>query len=139
MAGSPALLLLLALGLCCPGIHGQRNEVIARFRHSSTKPPQLGQRLELECDTFVENIGVYWVRQEDKAGIQHFIVYIPAYIRTTYEGKKQTSTRFEAWKNGRIYWLVVKSFSSQDEGNYFCLLNSYRMLYFSPGQPAFFP
>ncbi|XP_069711024.1 T-cell surface glycoprotein CD8 alpha chain-like [Phaenicophaeus curvirostris] len=28
---------------------------------------------------------------------------------------------------------------SQDEGYYFCLIKSNQMLFFSPGQPAFFP
>ncbi|XP_009869109.1 PREDICTED: T-cell surface glycoprotein CD8 alpha chain-like, partial [Apaloderma vittatum] len=138
MAGSPALLLLLALGLCCPGIHGQRDDVIARFRDNSTKHAQLGQQLELECVTFKEHSGVFWVHQ-DNFGTNHFIVYIYSTSWTIFEGNKQTSARFEARKVGRTYQLTVKSFTSQDEGNYFCIVNSKQMLYFSHGQPVFCP
>ncbi|NXJ86845.1 CD8A protein, partial [Trogon melanurus] len=138
MAGSPALLLLLALGLCCPGIHGQRKEMRARFYDGSTKHPRLGQRLELECVTFDRNIGASWVLH-DKGGTLHFIAYISSPYGATYAGNNETSTRFEAWKNGSIYRLFVKSFTTQDEGNYFCLMNSYRTLYISRGQPVFLP
>ncbi|KFP76982.1 T-cell surface glycoprotein CD8 alpha chain, partial [Apaloderma vittatum] len=99
---------------------------------------QLGQRLELECETFKEDSGVFWVRL-DKSGTLHFIVYISSLPRATFKGNERTSTRFEARKDGSIYRLVVKSFTSQDEGHYFCLLTNSQMLYFSPGQPAFLP
>ncbi|XP_009287668.1 PREDICTED: T-cell surface glycoprotein CD8 alpha chain [Aptenodytes forsteri] len=138
MAGSPAWLLLLALGLCCLGIQGQEYKMTARFSDSSITHPRLGQRLVLECLTTNDDSGVFWVRL-DKDGTLHFIVFISSLPRATFEGNKKTSTRFEATKSRDFYQLVVKSFMPQDEGNYFCLMNSNRMLYFSPGQPAFFP
>ncbi|NXE07229.1 CD8A protein, partial [Lophotis ruficrista] len=133
MAGSPALLLLLALGLCCPGIRGNKLKI-----SSSTTHPRVGQQLQLECRTPSEDSSVTWV-QLDKHGTLHFIVFISSLSRTTFKGNEKTSARYEARKDSNIYHLVVKSFAMQDEGNYFCLINSNYMLHFSPGQPAFFP
>ncbi|NXN64108.1 CD8A protein, partial [Himantopus himantopus] len=138
MTGSPTLLLLLALGLCCTGIQGQRYSMTARFRDRSTTHPRLGQPLELECLTDKEDSGAFWVRQ-DKDGTLHFIVFISSISRTTFAGNQKTSTHFEARKDSKFYRLVVKSFTPQDEGNYFCLMNSNQVLYFSPSQPVFFP
>ncbi|XP_071411354.1 T-cell surface glycoprotein CD8 alpha chain-like isoform X1 [Pithys albifrons albifrons] len=136
MHSSPALLLLLALGLCCPGIHGQQYEPKVRFYNSITQL-QVGQRLELQCQSD-NDTGVFWVHQ-DKSGTLHFIVFISSLSRTTFEGNQRSSTRFKAIKTSRVYRLVVRSFTPQDEGNYFCLININRMLYFSHGQPAFLP
>ncbi|XP_069712646.1 T-cell surface glycoprotein CD8 alpha chain [Phaenicophaeus curvirostris] len=138
MVGSPVLLLLLALGLCCPGIRGQSYSMRIRFRDRTITHPQLGQRLELECESSKEDSGAFWVHL-DKSQTLHFIVYISYLPRVTFQGNVQTSSRYEATKNGRFYQLAVKSFTSQDEGYYFCLMNSNQMLFFSPGQPAFFP
>ncbi|NWR85755.1 CD8A protein, partial [Furnarius figulus] len=136
MDKSPALLLLLALALCCPGIHGQRYKLKVKFPDSITQL-RVGQRLELECQTDKQS-GAFWIRQ-DKSGTLHFIVFISSVSRTSFEGNQRTSTRFEASRDNTFYRLVVKSFTQQDEGTYFCLVNTNHMLYFSHGQPIFLP
>ncbi|NXG63139.1 CD8A protein, partial [Hemiprocne comata] len=135
MARSPALLLLLALELCEYGHGGYQMWV--SFRDSSIKHPRVGQRLELQCQTSKDDTGVFWVRQ-DTSGTLYFIAFISSLSRTTFNGEERTSTRFEARKDGKIYQLVVKSFTPQDEGRYFCFMISNQKLYFSSGQPAFF-
>uniref|UniRef100_A0A663ND13 Ig-like domain-containing protein n=1 Tax=Athene cunicularia TaxID=194338 RepID=A0A663ND13_ATHCN len=137
MAGSPALLLLLALELCCPGTHSQKDDMRVTFRDRRISHPKLGQRLELECQTTNAENGVFWVRQ-NKDGTLHFIAFISSLSRVTFK-EKQPSTRFEARKDRNIYHLAVKSFTAADEGNYFCFMNANQELYFSRGQPAFFP
>ncbi|NWU30899.1 CD8A protein, partial [Dyaphorophyia castanea] len=136
MDRSPALLLLLALGLCCPGIHGQSLGVKVTSPSDITQL-QVGQRLELECQTG-KDTGAFWIRQ-DKRGTLHFIVFINSMSRATFSSGQRSPQRFEARKNNTIYQLVVKSFTPQDEGTYFCTMIFTQMLFFSPGQPAFLP
>ncbi|NXB19093.1 CD8A protein, partial [Rhagologus leucostigma] len=137
MDTSPALLLLLALGFCCPGIHGQSPEMKVRSPSDITQL-RVGRRLELECQTGKDN-GAFWIRQ-DKSGTLHFIVFISSMSRATFSSDQRTSPeRFEASKDNTIYRLVVKSFAPQDEGTYFCTMIFTQMLFFSPGQPAFLP
>ncbi|NWX65270.1 CD8A protein, partial [Promerops cafer] len=135
MDTSPALLLLLALGFCEYG-HRVSLEIKVRSPKDITQL-QVGQKLELECQT-EKDIGASWIHQ-DKSGTLHFIVFISSMFRATFGGNQRTSLRFEASKYNTIYRLVVKSFTPQDEGNYFCMMNWNQRLYFSPGQPAFLP
>ncbi|NXR53644.1 CD8A protein, partial [Hippolais icterina] len=137
MDTSPALLLLLTLAFCEYG-HG----VVQPLNQQGKSPKditqlQVGQKLEMECYND-KNSGAFWIHQ-DKSGTLHFIVFISSASRVTFEGNQKTSTHFEAWKEGTFYHLVVKSFTPQDEGKYFCGTNFNQKLYFSPGQLAILP
>ncbi|NWV98293.1 CD8A protein, partial [Machaerirhynchus nigripectus] len=98
---------------------------------------RVGQRLELECQTDRDS-GAFWIHQ-DKSGTLHFIVFINSMSRATFSSDQRTSPRFEASKDNTNYRLVVKSFTPQDEGKYFCMMIFNQMLFFSHGQPAFLP
>ncbi|XP_058694837.1 uncharacterized protein LOC131579220 [Poecile atricapillus] len=120
----------------CPGIFGQSLQIKVRSPKDINQL-RVGQKLELECRADKDS-GAFWIHQ-DKSGNLHTIVFINSMARVTFQGNQKWSSRFEASKHNTIYHLAVKSFIPQDQGNYFCMMNFYHMLYFSPGQPVFLP
>ncbi|NWV30841.1 CD8A protein, partial [Grantiella picta] len=132
MDRSPALLLLLALGLSEYGHGGEKKFM----QYKTIKNLQLGAQLDLVCHISGEDTGVVWVHQ-DKVETFKFIVFISPMSRATFDGNQKTSMHFEARKEDMFCHLVVKSFTPQDEGNYFCIKHINKELYFSPGQLAF--
>ncbi|OXB59252.1 hypothetical protein ASZ78_016887 [Callipepla squamata] len=122
----------------CTASQGKRDAVVVTFQNGNVKHPQEGQRLELDCWTDKTSWTVTWIRL-DKKGKLHFILSSKSWESPTHNKDYGTSPRFEAMWRRNTSRLVVKSFSAQDEGIYFCITYIKKVQYISPGQPAFFP
>ncbi|NWR46019.1 CD8A protein, partial [Regulus satrapa] len=97
---------------------------------------QQGAKMSLTCHIGGEDTGVVWVHQKNVETFK-FIVFISPLSGAIFEGNQKTSPRYEARKEDMFYHLVVKSFTPQDEGNYFCIKYINKQPYFSPGQLVF--